>query len=228
MNHLRQMASVPFKREDRYIVIKRSDLANIPVNYRSALVEPMLSLLSHLPSREYLVIESDWPEYEPTWTAIKARVTGELAEQPQGEPIMLTAAATLVDDGDGGLEASWLLEGGTAELFAGMTLLVAENAPDLCQEDGSAEVYTHADPGELERLAEANLHLRNLQIEADDLIESLREQLAALKQRHDGLHRDMLTIASRAVPKRCTVADFAAAAIAEALSASAEREAHHG
>jgi hypothetical protein len=74
------------------------------------------------------------------------------AEQPKGEPIQLTAVATLVDDADGGLEASWLLEGGTAELFAGMTLLVAENAPELCQEDGGAQVYTHADPGEVERL----------------------------------------------------------------------------
>ncbi|EKT4522754.1 hypothetical protein QEM13_001997 [Pseudomonas putida] len=69
--------STEFKREDRYIVIKRSDLANVPVNYRSSLVEPMLSLLSHLPSRECLVIESDWPEYEPTWAAIEARVTGK-------------------------------------------------------------------------------------------------------------------------------------------------------
>ncbi|WP_236193557.1 hypothetical protein [Pseudomonas faucium] len=77
------------------------------------------------------------------------------AEQHQGEPIMLTAVATLVDEGDGGLEPSWLLEGGTAELFAGMTLLVAENAPELCHEDGSAEVYTRADPGEVERLRTA-------------------------------------------------------------------------
>ncbi|QPN48131.1 hypothetical protein I5S86_10780 [Priestia aryabhattai] len=69
------------------------------------------------------------------------------AEQHRGDPIMLTAVATLVDDGDGGLEASWLLEGGTAELFAGMTLLVAENSPELCQKDGSTEVYTHANQG---------------------------------------------------------------------------------
>ncbi|UVL22430.1 hypothetical protein [Pseudomonas donghuensis] len=71
-----QMVSVPFKREDRYIVIKRSDLKNVPVNYRSHLVDPMFSLLAHLPHRECLVIESDWPEYEPAWAAIEARVTG--------------------------------------------------------------------------------------------------------------------------------------------------------
>ncbi|MCE1017256.1 hypothetical protein LU646_05195 [Pseudomonas alloputida] len=36
--------------------------------------------------------------------------------------------------------------------------------------------------GELERLAEANLHHRNLQIEADDLIKSLREELTEIRQ----------------------------------------------
>lgn len=90
---------------------------------------------------------------------------GPLYTRPaQGEAINLAAVATLVDDGDGGLEASWLLEGGTAELFAGMTLLVADNAPDLCAEDGSAQVYTHADPAEVERLRAG---LRN-EIEAGD------------------------------------------------------------
>lgn len=63
-----------FRRENRYIVIKRSDLKNVPVNYRAALVEPMLSLLSHLPRREYVVVESDWPEYQATWEAIERRV----------------------------------------------------------------------------------------------------------------------------------------------------------
>lgn len=82
-----EMVSVPFVREDRYIVIKRSDLMKVPVNYRSALVDPMLSLLSHLPRRECLVIESDWPEFEPAWSAIEARVTGKPAQQPHPEPI---------------------------------------------------------------------------------------------------------------------------------------------
>ncbi|MGX1179350.1 hypothetical protein AB7M31_002418 [Pseudomonas sp. IAP-CY TE4608] len=82
-----EMVSVPFHREDRYIVVKRSDLAKVPVAYRSALVDPLFHLQAHLPQRECLVIESDWPEYEPTWAAIKARVTGQAAPQPQAEPI---------------------------------------------------------------------------------------------------------------------------------------------
>ncbi|MFG0827055.1 hypothetical protein ACF8R6_01480 [Pseudomonas sp. CJQ_7] len=82
-----EMVSVPFHREDRYIVVKRSDLAKVPVAYRSALVDPLFHLQAHLPQRECLVIESDWPEYEPTWAAIKARVTGQAAPQSQAEPI---------------------------------------------------------------------------------------------------------------------------------------------
>lgn len=64
-----EVVSVPFQREDRYIVIKRSDLANVPADYRTALVDSISPLLAHLPSREYLVIKSDWPEYETAWSA---------------------------------------------------------------------------------------------------------------------------------------------------------------
>ncbi|MEE4688787.1 hypothetical protein V2K77_01730 [Pseudomonas alliivorans] len=64
----------------------------------------------------------------------------------QGEPVRLTAVAVLHDDGDGGLQPEWLLEGGTAELWDGALLLVAGEDPDLCEEDGSAELYRHAQP----------------------------------------------------------------------------------
>ncbi|MNJ52197.1 hypothetical protein D3C77_475210 [compost metagenome] len=49
-----------------------------------------------------------------------------------------------------------------------------------CYEDGVTVVplYTQTDTGEVERLREENLHHRNLQIEAGDLIKSLRAQLA--------------------------------------------------
>lgn len=71
--------SEQFERENRYIVIKRNDLNKVPVTYRSSLVDPMFSLLSHLPRRECLVIESDWPEYEPVWQMIERRMTGQPA-----------------------------------------------------------------------------------------------------------------------------------------------------
>ncbi|WP_085618797.1 MULTISPECIES: DUF349 domain-containing protein [unclassified Pseudomonas] len=103
------------------------------------------------------------------------------AKQHQDEPIMLTAVAELVDDGDGGLEASWILEGGTAELMAGMLLLVADNAPGLCEEDGSAEVFQHADSGEVERLRAQNLQLREVIEHSDSNMQ--RQSLRISNQR---------------------------------------------
>src|SRR3546814_16773130 len=66
-----------FEREDRYIIIKRSDLENVPVAYRSHLVDPMLSLLSHLPHRECVVVESDWPAYRWVWAMLEHRMAGK-------------------------------------------------------------------------------------------------------------------------------------------------------
>lgn len=63
------------------------------------------------------------------------------AAQPQGEPVAFTAVGVLRDDGDGGLEPEWILEGGTAELWAGAVLLVADEDQDLCAEDGHCELY---------------------------------------------------------------------------------------
>lgn len=127
--------------------------------------------------------------------------------QHQGEPIMLTAVATLVDDGDGCLAPSWLLEGGTAELFAGMTLLVADNAPDMCSEDGSAQVYTHADPAEVERL-------RNDLDECDGDRWKLRTERNTLRAQLAEAHAVL-----RLIPRRSTPYDSNIDAV---LSASAE------
>ncbi|QDD91897.1 hypothetical protein [Pseudomonas oryzihabitans] len=69
-----------FKREDRYIVIKRKDLDQLPPVVRVPFIQAMSQLGPELPRRDYLVIESDWPEYEPTWAAIEARMTGKGAQ----------------------------------------------------------------------------------------------------------------------------------------------------
>lgn len=66
-----------FQREDRYIVIKRKDLEAAPFKDRINFLQELAMLEARLPKREYLVVESDWPEYEPTWAAIQARVTGQ-------------------------------------------------------------------------------------------------------------------------------------------------------
>jgi hypothetical protein len=63
-----------FKREVRYIVIKLKD---IDENTRRQLGNFMEDL--EIPSRDCVVVESDWPEYEPVWKMIEDRVTGKAA-----------------------------------------------------------------------------------------------------------------------------------------------------
>lgn len=70
-----------FQRENRYVVFKRSDMRKYLSQSERRQVE---GLALHIClSREddskhplnCLVVESDWPEFEPTWKAIEARVT---------------------------------------------------------------------------------------------------------------------------------------------------------
>lgn len=73
---------IPFKREDRYVVIKRSDLDKLSPLDRDIVqsnLEHIQAILFgwNVPERECLVIESDWPEYASAWAAIEARVTGK-------------------------------------------------------------------------------------------------------------------------------------------------------
>jgi hypothetical protein len=65
-----------FNREDRYIVIKRKDLNAVPFAALHSFLEHLRSLDSFLPRREFVVVESDWPECEQVWRMIEARVTG--------------------------------------------------------------------------------------------------------------------------------------------------------
>lgn len=74
--------STEFKREERYIVFKLSDveehftpgekqqLARLAEVQRVGREEAGKAPL------ECVVVEADWPEYEPTWKAIQARMTG--------------------------------------------------------------------------------------------------------------------------------------------------------
>lgn len=67
-----------FEKEDRFIVIKRRDLDKCQQNAINTL-NYALRLLN-LPSREYVVVESDWPEYEIVWKMIQDRVEGRQNE----------------------------------------------------------------------------------------------------------------------------------------------------
>lgn len=69
-----------FERERRYIVIKLSDAHKaLSVQDFDDLerIQERLELYrtqQGKPSLETVVVESDWPEYEPTWQAIQYRV----------------------------------------------------------------------------------------------------------------------------------------------------------
>lgn len=71
-----------FVREERYIVFKVLDVER----YLTQADQEYLSMMKHeidagrdcanKPPFKGLIVEADWPEYEPTWKAIEARVTG--------------------------------------------------------------------------------------------------------------------------------------------------------
>ena len=72
--------STEFEREELYIVFKLSDLGNSLKGdeiRRLAREYAEQRRLRGKPPLECAVVESDWPEYEPTWRAIEARVAGE-------------------------------------------------------------------------------------------------------------------------------------------------------
>lgn len=73
------MSDSTFQREDRYIVIKRSDLESATVYKQVDFHLALESLSGELPNRDCLVIESDWPEYEPAWQMIVRRMGGKPA-----------------------------------------------------------------------------------------------------------------------------------------------------
>lgn len=65
-----------FKREDRYLVLKRKDLERLDMRMQGQLNEWLSRAATELPRRNYVVVESDWPEYETVFKMIEARVTG--------------------------------------------------------------------------------------------------------------------------------------------------------
>lgn len=85
-----------FEREDRYFVLKISDLKKMPKPYMANLSCPLSDAISHLPDREYAVVESDWPEYEAVWRMIESRVTGKPIQDLPRLAVMAAATQVIV------------------------------------------------------------------------------------------------------------------------------------
>lgn len=81
-----------FRREDRYIVLKRSDLERhaTPSQLRELKRTCEMVRAGRLNEGKridhYVVVADDWPEYEETWEKIQARVEGRASRLPAIKP----------------------------------------------------------------------------------------------------------------------------------------------
>ena len=78
--------STEFRREVRYVVLKNADIMQcLTINELIELRRIQARVAEHRtaigkPRLDCVVVEADWPEYEPTWEAIEVRMTGSLKE----------------------------------------------------------------------------------------------------------------------------------------------------
>ena len=84
--------SSEFMRKERYIVFKISDVERYLTDKDRANIAMMKMEIdagrdcANKPPFKGLIVEADWPEYEPTWRAIEARVTGAQAQPAPSVP----------------------------------------------------------------------------------------------------------------------------------------------
>lgn len=70
------------KREKRYLVLKFKDVCNYLNDSELKALSDLatkITLCRHGDNRaplDCVIVESDWPEFEPTWAAIERRVDG--------------------------------------------------------------------------------------------------------------------------------------------------------
>lgn len=73
-----------FKREDRYLVLKRRDIRNSLTELEQHLLHSIAAKVHQYRTQTMgkeplhcVVVQKDWPEYEPTWKAIEDRMTAK-------------------------------------------------------------------------------------------------------------------------------------------------------
>jgi hypothetical protein len=70
-----------FKRETRYVVFKLKDIERYLPEHQAQLIKIVLGTISAGRAADgkapfnAVVVEKDWPEFEPTWKAIEERMT---------------------------------------------------------------------------------------------------------------------------------------------------------
>ena len=72
-----------FKRENRYLVLKRSDVDRALTLSDKTILSRLVELISanrkvyNKAPLYCVVVESDWPEFEPVWRMIQERMEGK-------------------------------------------------------------------------------------------------------------------------------------------------------
>ena len=94
------MTKDKFQREERYIVFNLSDVEEHFTPNEKQHLERLVEVQRACREEacksplDCVVVESDWPEYEPTWKAIEARVTGA-----QPAPSLASGDVSLISEG---------------------------------------------------------------------------------------------------------------------------------
>lgn len=70
-----------FKREERYIVLKRADIEKSCTWYQKEALEEVMNTINYFRGLKgpikCVVVENDWPEYEIVWKMIEDRVNAK-------------------------------------------------------------------------------------------------------------------------------------------------------
>lgn len=162
-----------FKRENRYIVLKKTDVHQLDPDDCDALRRLVTKVeRSRLESgKNYLacvVVESDWPEYELVWKMIEARMTGKPNSASTVEAPLEPVAK--LDDERGGCGAVfWLVSPKTLPKGATFYLAPPDAAALIAAKDAEIAKLTTGERLRNEALDECGRIERRLSEENDKL-----------------------------------------------------------
>ena len=180
----------PFKREPRYVVFKIKDIQAYCSESIRGTIEEIGRLIAH--GRDYegkppfnaVVVEQDWPEFEPTWAAIEARMAGKDAA-PTSTILIHGNTFTLPTE-----EAQRLVRALNAELYE------AADAKDEAkwQHEKNSEIYGRLCKAESALASEQSVNkqaikeLRDLQVDFANAEQRIREFDSCIQKVAAALH----------------------------------------
>ncbi|MBZ5486951.1 hypothetical protein HW452_05365 [Halomonas aquamarina] len=156
-----------FKRENRYLVLKYSDLRPEELEALRAFIET-----NDLRSRKAVVIEHDWPIYEQTWDAVQRLAEGRVQELDE-----LRANAQ---------------ERERLKMELSSALNYDASNPSMCDLVVEAQLLKQERDAALHRITELE-QAERLQVQLREKIQGERDALATLTQWRPIEHADRTT-----------------------------------